>query len=162
MLTAETLRRVLNYNPDTGLLTWRESRGRVAAGQVAGSLRKRDGVVRVRVNGRFYGAHRLAWLWVNGRWPGNELDHINGIPSDNRIANLRDCGRTINRQNMRRAHHDSASKTLGVSWSASSRKWRARIWAGGKEVGLGIFDTTEQAHKAYLTAKRRLHPGCTI
>lgn len=64
MLTAETLRRVLNYNPDTGLLTWRESRGRVAAGQVAGSLRKRDGVVRVRVNGRFYGAHRLAWLWV--------------------------------------------------------------------------------------------------
>lgn len=62
----------------------------------------------------------------------------------------------------RSSHRDSASALLGVAWSKSSRKFRARIWSAGKEVHLGVFNTPEQAHEAYLAAKRRLHAGCTI
>jgi hypothetical protein len=160
-VTAAQLRAFLHYDHETGVFTWRESRGRVAAGDVAGHI-KPDGYRRIRIDGRFYLAHRLAWLWVHGRPMVGECDHINGQPDDNRICNLREASVAVNRQNIRSSHRDSVSRKLGVSWSASSKKYRARIWSGSAEVHLGVFDTSDRAHEAYRDAKRRLHAGCTI
>lgn len=106
-------------------------------------------------------AHRLAWLYVYGEWPQHGLDHINGVRLDNRISNLRDVPQTINLENQRKAKGLTKSGFLGVERTRGG-KWAARIVANGKRYGLGVFATPEAAHSAYVTAKRKLHEGCTI
>jgi len=158
-LTQARLREVLLYDPDTGVFTWRST----------GSGRKEPvgtvnsgGHLRVQVDQRFYYLHRLAWFWVNGEWPSRTLDHINGDPTDNRIANLRDVTQQVNTQNARKAHCDSRSGVLGVTPSANGKRWRASIGVNRQVKHLGTFDTAEQAHEAYLNAKRQLHKGNTL
>lgn len=87
MLTVERLRELLDYDPETGVFRWKEPRRKCRVGEVAGSLRK-DGYVKIQVDGRFYQAHRLAWLCVYGVWP-SAIDHIDGNRANNAIANLR-------------------------------------------------------------------------
>jgi hypothetical protein len=113
------------------------------------------------VDGKEYRVHRLAWLHVHGVWPSAEIDHIDGIRTNNAIANLRDVDRATNCQNMRKAlPANKGSGLLGVY--PSDNKWRARITVNNRAVGLGTFDSKETAHEAYLAAKRTLHGGCTI
>lgn len=116
----------------------------------------------VSVFSKQYRAHRLAWLWMTGKWPDNEVDHANGKRDDNRWSNLRDVPPTINRQNQRRAMSNSKTGLLGASWNARDRRFVARIKVGAKYRSLGGFDSAEAAHQAYLQAKRQLHPGCTL
>ena len=87
-------------------------------------------------------------------------DHINGIKTDNRIANLRSVSMTVNLQNMRKANRDSLSGLLGAHKKRSH--WESRIRVDRKQIHLGIFETPEEAHAAYLAAKRLHHSGCTI
>ncbi|WP_217901293.1 HNH endonuclease signature motif containing protein [Rhodoferax sp. TH121] len=162
-LTAERLRELLHYDPETGVFTWAKARKgqKAPAGSVAGYLEK-DGHWGICVVGRHYRAHRLAWLYVHGSWPANEIDHRNGIKTDNRITNLRDATRTVNAENLRQAKSNNSCGLLGVYLHKSSGLWHARIKVGGKVTSLKYHGTKEAAHEVYIRAKRELHEGCTI
>ena len=160
MITQERLRELLSYNQHTGVFQWLVSRGRARAESIAGSADS-YGYLQTKICGRIYLNHRLAWLYAHGEWPDEQIDHINGCRADNRLANLRKVSASINQQNQRKARLDNKSGFLGVS--SSGKRWQARIsHPGGKDTYLGLFDTPELAHAAYLEAKRRLHPGGTI
>lgn len=161
-ITAERLRELLEYNPETGIFRWLVSRGnQIKSGSVAGSINA-AGYVDIRVDGHRYYGHRLAWFYVNGTWPNKDIDHRHHVTSDNRIDKLRDVPRLINQQNQNTPHRNGTSGFLGVSWAKRDKRWTAQIGMMGKIVHLGSFDTPEAAYAAYLEAKRRLHPGCTI
>lgn len=162
-LTAQRLRELLHYDPETGVFTWRVANGnRAPAGGAAGG-RRSDGYVHVGVGGggSRYLAHRLVWLHVHGRWPVGQIDHINGNRSDNRLANLREATQAINSQNIRAAfRNNAASKMLGVY--RNGKRWMARIWVNGRPRYIGTYDTPQEAGDAYIAAKRQLHPGNTM
>lgn len=159
-LTAERLREVLCYSPETGLFTWKgTARGRQGGntyiGRTTGSPDHR-GYCRICVDGHLYLAHRLAWLYAHGRWPAAMIDHVNGDKSDNRIANLREATMAQNKMNVC-APRTNKSGFKGVSWNSDAGKWMAYIRAAGKSYNLGRFDTPEAAHAAYAEAAARLH-----
>lgn len=158
-LTQERLRELLDYNPETGVFTWKvKRRGYTEAGNVCGKSLITDGYQRIQVERRGYAAHRLAWLHVTGEWPKGNIDHINGIRHDNRIANLRDIPASLNRQNLHAAtSRNKSSNLLGVSWHNRPRPWRSTIRIDGKRHHLGYFETKEAAFAAYVSAKRQLH-----
>lgn len=162
-LTAARLREVLKYDPVTGLFVNLVTRSNSSkAGQVIGALDNSTGYLKLGLDGKTYNLHRLAWLHVHGEWPEGQIDHINGIRSDNRFCNLRDVPQRMNLQNRRSATSGSKSGLLGVYWHGHSRLWHAVIGASGKTHSLGYFKDKHEAHAAYLAAKRRLHEGCTI
>ena len=160
-LTAEQLKNVLDYAPDTGVFTWaiRPSKA-VKAGVPAGCLEKRIGYITIGIAKRIYKAHRLAWLHVYGQWPKGLIDHINGNKSDNRIDNLRDVFADGNAQNVRKPNKRNKSGFMGVIWYQN--KWRANMSVNGKSKWLGDYATPEEAHQVYLEAKRKYHAACTI
>lgn len=157
LLSAEQVRSILAYDPDTGLFVWKRTENRALnVGDRAGCLHPR-GYVHIKIGKYSYAAHRLAWLFVHGQWPKEQLDHRNGIRSDNRIANLRPCsGPAENNQNTR-IYGSNRSGFPGVGWRKASGRWRARINVCGKQYHLGAFDTPEEAECAYLSAKARMH-----
>jgi hypothetical protein len=161
MLTAERLRELLSYDPETGVFAWKVSRRGVRPGQT-GNVRP-DGYLRIGIDGVNHLANRLAWLYVTGAWPEYGVDHRDGDHGNNRFLNLRDVSQQINVQNVGAATKaNKSSGLLGVSYHARDGLWRARIYVDGKERCLGYFKTPEPAHEAYLVAKRARHAGCTI
>ena len=153
---------VLAYDADTGLFRWADVAGNgKKAGREVGTVCS-TGHVLIRLGSTVRLAHRLAWLLYHGVMPAKCLDHLNGIRHDNRIANLREVTPAGNAQNLREAHRDNQTGLLGVSYWAAHAAFRADIWVTGKSIYLGSFVTAEDAHAAYLTAKRTLHSGCTI
>ena len=155
-LTAERLRELLDYNPHTGEFVWRVSCRGTKAGDIAGSSGS-EGRRHIIIGYARFKAHRLAWLYVHGVWPKGLIDHINGIPSDNRIANLREASMSENLCNQRRPHSHNRSGILGVQWKKDRNKFRARIVISGKEKHLGYFDSKEDAQAAYASAKKEFH-----
>jgi len=150
-VTPENLRQLLRYDPLTGLFVWLvRPNGRVPAGRIAGSPNK-DGYIQIKIKGRLFGAHRLAWMHVHGGWPAEEVDHKNGKRSDNRIDNLRIATRVDQMANLS-VPKSNTSGFKGVSRDKTGRRWRANIIIGGKQKHLGIFDTPELAHEAYAAA----------
>lgn len=161
-ITPTRLRELLHYDPDTGVFTWRVSRGGMAqAGSVAGTTHP-QGYLRITVDRRLYLAHRLAFFYTHGRWPTNEIDHVNCVRSDNRLINLREATRSENKQNSRCAQMNSKSGLLGVCWDKRRGRWVAKITLDGNTMHLGYFDSSEEAHAAYLEAKARVHTFQTI
>lgn len=156
-ITAERLREVLSYDPDSGVFMWRKTGKGHRKNLIAGSL-CRDGYVTIYVDDTSFLAHRLAWLYTNGEWPSIEIDHVNNVRSDNRISNLRLATRSENLQNQRKAHADSASKILGVYWHKQKKKWHSVITINKKSKWLGYFDSQEDAINAYQNAKKMMHP----
>ena len=115
LIDAPELRRLLSYDPKTGDFRWRVSRGGgVRAGDLAGTLHS-GGYWQIYVNNRLYLAHRLAWLYVYGKWPDKGIDHKNGIRTDNRICNLREATASQNGANKGRLTRNT-SGFKGVSW----------------------------------------------
>jgi hypothetical protein len=158
-LDGETLRGLLDYDPDTGIFRWRvQLSNRVKVGAVAGSVNN-EGYIHIKIDGTLFKAHRLAWLHFHGVMPTHHIDHINGNRADNRIANLRDVSRSMNLQNQTRPRTDNTSGYLGVSLDKRVKRWRALIMVNGRKQHIGLFDTPEAAHAAYLAAKLQLHPG---
>ena len=156
-LTADQLRDLLAYDEPTGLFFWQvKPRKGVQIGDVAGYIDPR-GYVLIKVAGFRIYAHRLAWLFSTGEWPSQDIDHRDGDKSNNRIGNLRDVSKNLNAQNIAAAFNSSKVGLLGVS--PSGKKFQARIYTNNKQRCLGSFLTPEEAHAAYLTAKREIHPG---
>ena len=156
LLTAQRLREVLNYEPSTGTFTWRVvTSNRVKIGAIAGEV-DRHGHRNISVDGARYGAHRLAWLYMCGRWPEQEIDHINLRKDDNRIKNLREATRNENCRNVT-ARRNNKSGFKGVCKLKNGPYYVAQIVIGGKTKYLGCFPTPEKAHDAYVSASRVHH-----
>lgn len=161
MISQAELQALLNYDPITGIFTWRKKPSRrVCVGSVAGQLRKADGYVVMTIERKPYYAHRLAWLYMTGQWPGFHIDHKNTVRSDNRFKNLRQADVFPNQQNVRVATSRSSTGVLGVF--PSGRGYRACVRFDGKGYYSTTFDTTSEAYAAYLSIKRHLHIGCTL
>lgn len=160
-LTSEAVREVLDYAPDTGIFTWKVTRGGTArAGSVAGTF-NHGGYVQINVLGQLHTAHRLAWLYMTGVWPTQHIDHLDGNRQNNRFANLRDVQQQLNNQNQRRATRRSSTGLLGAYRTAHGT-FTAHIGLNGRVRCLGTYATPEEAHEAYITAKRELHDGSTL
>jgi hypothetical protein len=160
MVTQERLKELLSYDPETGIFIWNNRTGKRPAGSVAGCKEHRGYVVITADRKRYY-AHRLAWIYCNGQNPFNEIDHINGNKSDNRIKNLRDVTAKENHQNLKKATaRNISSGFLGVR--KLNGKYLAQITIEGKDRHLGTFNSAEEAHAVYIYAKRKFHAGCTI
>lgn len=150
-ITVARLRQLLDYNPDTGVFRWCEKPNkRTNIGAIAGEIGQ-WGHRRIQINGHRYQAHHLAWLYVHGVWPTGILDHANGKPDDNRIANLRPATTAQNMQNSRRFSTNS-SGFKGVDFCRQTRRWRAHIVVDGRYIHLGRFPSPEEAHAAYIAA----------
>lgn len=163
--TANEVRSLLSYDAASGIFTWKVSpSNRVRVGGIAGAFNRHTGYTSISIRGKLHRAHRLAWLYETGEWPADQVDHINGDRSDNRIANLRVISASLNLQNQREARgNNKSSGLLGVSIGKNGRNWRTSIRTSlGKQQHIGYFDTKEAAHDAYVEAKRRLHSACTI
>jgi hypothetical protein len=159
-LTAQRLRDLLHYNPETGIFTARADfvgKGcKRRAGDAVGSKHNR-GYWQIRLAHKRFLADRLAWLYMTVACPNQAIDHINGVKADNRWVNLRDVSQFVNMQNLKRGMGNSASGLLGVAWAARDAKWIAQINANGKHYHIGSYSTKEDAHIAYLSEKKRLH-----
>lgn len=160
-VTPDFLRTLFAYDERTGdLVRLTAPTYKNHVGQIAGSVCKHSGYRVVKIKSRRYPVHRIVWALVHGCWPQHEIDHINGIKTDNRIANLRDVPHQVNVQNLRSKTSSSSTGMLGVGPKGS--KWRARITVNGVPRTLGTFTSQDDAQAAYVEAKRSLHVGCTI
>jgi AP2 domain/HNH endonuclease len=153
LITHARLLELLCYDPDTGLFMWRVDRGRVKAGDRAGSVDK-HGYNWLMVEGRNYFFGRLARFYVTGEWPKAMVDHKNCVRADDRWENLRDATCQQNNANMSMPSHNT-SGIKGVSWHKQIGKWRACISVNDKYVHLGLFERKEDAAEAYKAAAAR-------
>lgn len=151
MVTQRTLKKILRYDEVVGEFFWAEDRPyRRRTGDRAGSRHSKTGYVYIRFDGRSYLAHRLAWLYLYGKIPP-AVDHINGNPSDNRIANLRAVTASLNAANSKR-RITNRSGYKGVSFNHNLQRWQAGIKVNGRSFHLGLFQAPEEAHAAYVEA----------
>ena len=154
MLTQKELKELLHYDPDTGVFTWiaRPSMA-VHSGDTAGSV-DRFGYAHIGIRGRIYLAHRLAWLYVYGVWPKDQIDHINHGRGDNRIINLREANSTDNNQN-RSIPNINTSGICGVQWHKLRKRWYTAITANGERIYLGCYSDFFEACCARKSAENR-------
>lgn len=147
-ITDLELKDILHYCPETGVFTWLIAKSqRVRVGEKGGHLAS-NGYVVIAINNKAYKAHRLAWLYMTGSWPEEEIDHINGIKNDNRIVNLREATKSQNQHNVG-VRGDNSSGYKGVSFETKNKKWRADIQFNGKRIFLGYFDFPKKASEVY-------------
>jgi hypothetical protein len=172
------LRRLIDYCPETGRMTWKErpvwmfkSKLRSSAANAKSWNHKHAGKMAFKAtvaagyrSGKVCDitttAHRVAWAIYFGTWPDGEIDHINGIRADNRISNLRDVAGGENRLNMKRNRRNT-SGTSGVSWFPRTRKWHAKIKYRNKQIHLGYFSDLADAVSARKAAEKKygFHPN---
>ena len=147
-LTADQLRAAMTYDPATGtfrrLKPWR---GRYTPGDVTVY-----GYQRINVGKHRYFAHRLAFLWMTGRWPEAQIDHKNGNRLDNRWCNLREATAQENRRNERKR---GSNPYKGITFYKPTGRWKASIKVNRREKSLGYFTTPIEAHTAYARAARK-------
>lgn len=165
-LTAERVRELLNYDPETGVFQRRVNSRRRPDSLVDIGFKTKNGYRAMGVEKHSYTAHRLAWLYQYGSWPNGPIDHINGDRLDNRICNLRDATNALNAQNRRLPSSNKKNGLpLGVCCKANrklAKPFFASITISNTKTHLGYFETPEAAHLAYVIAKREIHKGCTI
>jgi hypothetical protein len=155
LVSYERLTSLMRYDPDVGEFFWLVSRNCYGGGitpgvQVKGCV-DRHGYKIIGIDGRRYQASRLAWFYVHKTWPVGEVDHINRNTLDNRLSNLRDAlNRTLQRGNQK-MRKDNRCGLKGVQWSKNEQKWRARC----RSKTIGMFNTAEEAHEAYIKAAQK-------
>lgn len=150
----------LSYDPVSGNFTRLRAIGnRFKVGEIAGTV-NREGYVRITIFGMGFQAHRLAFYFMTGELPPDDLevDHINGIRDDNSWVNLRLVSHALNMQNSRKPKHNTSGRP-GVKYMARSGKWAARISMSGKMLHLGEFRKKDEAIQCYLDAKKKMHAG---
>lgn len=149
-LTRARLQDILVYDPVTGLFRWRHHRGSKPAGSLAGTI-DRHGYLRITIDGRGYRAHRLAFLYMEGALPPDQVDHINGEKIDNRWANLRHASRLQNARN-KGIRINNKTGFIGVSICPETKRFRASIFHDGKGRNIGRYDYAVDAARAYDAA----------
>ena len=153
-ITVEKARALFKYDASTGEITWRTSpNNRIKQGAVAGSFDKR-GYRKIKVDNQDYRAHWIIWLIVYGRFPSEEIDHINHVKDDNRIINLREICRKGNARNLSVSSRNK-SGVVGVHKRKENGKWRAAICVDRKSIYLGEFISREDAISARSEANRK-------
>ena len=151
-ITQKRLKEVLDYDPETGIFTWIADHYSSKAGNQAGTPNGR-GYIRVGIDGRRYCAHRLAWLFVTGEFPKNQIAHRNLIKSDNQWNNLREATGSQNKAN-RNLQSNNTTGVKGIYYIRARRCWRAEIVKDRKNYFLGHFQTKEEAR----AARRAMEP----
>ena len=148
------IRDFLRYDPIQGEFRWqRRTAQTVKKDDVAGSIDSKGYRV-IRLHGRYYKAHRLAWYLTFGRWPRDQIDHINGIRDDNRLVNLREASNKENKRNSR-LQKNNTTGLKGVYPVRHGNKWKAQIMVDGMSFFLGCFLSREEAHAAYCEAAKQ-------
>jgi hypothetical protein len=137
------LKDLLDYNPSTGVVSWKVKRGKVKPGMEAGAP-DAHGYRQINVGGRVLKTHRVAWALHYGEWPAGNMDHINHDRQDNRLSNLRVVTTQENNKN-RSAMGDNTSGHMGVGFHKQTGKWRAYIGVDGRQIYLGLFDSLDLA-----------------
>jgi hypothetical protein len=155
-LTQERLKNLLHYNPDTGVFTRINKFRNLPANSVVGCVGA-GGYMQCSIDSRMYKMHRLAWLYVHGRWPIDQIDHINHDVTDNRICNLREVSCAENHQNRAR-RTKSSSGYLGVGWHKRDKCWQAHIEIDGKRLHLGYYANLDEAIAVRKFAELTYHP----
>ena len=155
MITHQELLDNFEYHSETGIF-YRKTPTRL---RMVGSPCQR-GYIRICLNKKIHKAHRLAWLYIHGKFPNNQIDHINGITNDNRISNLRDVSSLENQRNRKNASNNT-SGVIGVNWVRGRGKWHSQIQIEGKKIWLGNFTDKQDAIDARKDAeiKYNFHPN---
>lgn len=162
-LTAQIIRDLLVYDPITGLFRWRNAAGRwgrIPAGSVAGNISKVHGYRQIGLggNGKTVRATHLAWLYMTGEWPVLQIDHRNGLESDDRWENLRLATGSQNKANSSRYKNNTSGVTGVVYENGKGRKhWRAILSMNGQKINIGRFMTKEEAIEARREAEQKYH-----
>lgn len=157
--TAERVKHLLEYSPDSGVFIWvRPQSNRAKAGEIAGSIYG-NGYRYIGIDGKSYKCSRLAWLVTHGEWPTDKIDHADGNPTNDRISNLRPCNHAENMQNVRKGktRAEISSRHVGVWWHKHAMKWCSEIMVNGTRFRLGLFEAENDAAAAYADAKSQLH-----
>ena len=147
---------ILRYEKQSGKFFWAKPRPRITVGSKAGYVKKNKGYRYIEIDGITYAAHRLAWFYVYGVWPRNQIDHVNGKRDDNRIENLREATQGQNRANSK---HNNKTGFKGVSFKAwlKEKPYQAQITVNKKVIYLGCYKTPQEANEAYKIAAIKLH-----
>ena len=155
-LTRDYLKEILSYDKETGYFYWKKNRARnIVAGEIAGYVsesRKGKKYIKICMGGTCYYAHRLAYLYINGKFPEKHIDHIDGDGTNNSWTNLRDADRSANSKNMKLFKNNS-SGFCGVTMLDG--KWAAQIKTAGKYIYLGSFDKKSDAINARKEANKK-------
>ena len=157
-LTQARLKELLSYDPDTGNFIWIKKTSvysSILIGSVAGSVNDR-GYKYIKIDGKDYRAHRLAWLYVYGEFPDDIIDHMNRDRADNRISNLRIVTQSVNSKNGK-IRKNNTSGITGVYWYKPTQKWLALASINKKLTRLGLFDTIEEAIAARKAAEKKFY-----
>lgn len=162
-LTQDRLKELLSYDPVTGVFRWaKPTNSRTNVWDIAGGVKpkykhkhkNRTQYLVITISRKLYFAHRLVWLYMYGKWPQHQIDHIDGDSLNNCIANLRDVTRTENQKNRRLAKNNTSGVT-GVVWNSTRNRWHAKMKVEGKYIHLGSFADICSAVKARLAGEKR-------
>lgn len=156
-MTLDELKEYVNYDPVTGIFTRKKSAGNTSTGSVLGNPDKK-GYLKCMILGEYHRLNRLAWFYSYGVWPSMQVDHQNQDKTDNVLSNLRDCGTSANCLNQLGPRKNNVLGVQGVHQIHKTGKFRACCTVKGFKHHLGVFDTAEEASKAYITFKTPLIP----
>ena len=156
-VTQQLVREIVHYDPESGVFTWLKKYSpkstRIHVGQQAGGL-GRDGYIRINIAGVTVGAHRLAFLYMDGYLPEQSVDHVNRNRADNRWANLREATQQCQMRNKSMMRNNSSGIT-GIYWCKVKRKWRVEIGEQRSRF-VGLFSDLLDAAYARFAAEQCL------
>lgn len=153
IVTFVKLHELFYYNNRDGNLIWKKSNRGTKKGKIAGCI-DNNGYRVIRINNKNYYAHRLIWLYTHGYFPENIIDHIDQIPSNNKLNNLREVSKSCNRKNCKISKNNTSGIT-GVTYHNTSKKYQATIMVNGIAINLGYFKLIKDAAIARYTGESK-------
>lgn len=163
-MTQDDLKELLDYDPNTGLFHWRVNppRGRRLKGKVAGTKKSHKGYVTILIHRRRYKAHNLVWLYVHGKWPADQLDHIDRDGTNNAVSNLREATASENNQNkLKQANNTSGYAGITIRKDRPKKPYRVAVCVQGRS-SRGHFASLSEARAWREKTVKQLHPFAPV